>query len=70
MYVLGALELDIWGFCVKNVIFCILDWWTSLEANKMSNQTYFSLRGSLKRTRKRTVRLEVRLSELHLDNIP
>jgi len=33
----------------------------------MSNQIDFSLRGSLKRTRKRIVRLEVRLSEQHLD---
>jgi len=65
MDVLGALELEILGFYVKITIFCILDWWTSLEANKMSNQTYSSLRGSLKQT----VRLDVHLSKLHLDNI-
>jgi len=35
----------------------------------MSNQTNFLLRGSLKRTRKRTIFLEVCLSEQHLDSM-
>jgi len=72
--------LEIGVFGLKMRILQVWYWWTSLKRSsvRLSEHHYRieilfasgSLTGSLKRTPQRTTRLELRLSELHLYNMP